>query len=121
MGFPLDQYRRDIHGRGRLATLVVEASAPANDGAPWDGSAAGSAETEQTLIMKFKPVRLHDADGDRVLASDQIVQFFGPDLTIAEPSVGDQVRDGGVVLTIKGVTTKRQGDVTFRYDLHVGR
>ncbi|MGI9504915.1 MAG: hypothetical protein ACR2RE_17860 [Geminicoccaceae bacterium] len=121
MGFPLDQYRRDIHKRGRLARLVVEANAPADDGAPWDGSAGGSSESEQDIIMKFKPVRLQDADGDRVLASDQIVQIFGPDLSIAEPSVGDQVQDGGAVLTIKGVTTKRQGNVTFRYDLHVGR
>lgn len=121
MGFPIDQYRRDIKRRGRLATLITEANAPSDAGAPWEGLTGASSETSQNLTMKFKPIRLQDVDGNRVLESDQIVQIFGPDITGAAPSVGDQINDGGDVLTIKGVTTKKQGSTVFRYDLHVGR
>lgn len=120
MVFPLDQYRRDIHGRGREAVLVRETIAPADPGAPWDGSTAASAEQRQTVIMKFKTLDFQDVDGDRVLESDQIVQIYAPDLTIGEPQVGDQVEDGGTIYTIKGVSTKQPGGTVLRYDLHVG-
>lgn len=121
MGFPLDQYRRDIHSRGREAVLVREANLPTDPGSPWSGSTAASAEKRQTVIMKFKPISFSDVDGDRVLGTDQIVQIYPPDLTIGQPAVGDQIEDAGDVLTIKAVTKKKQGDTTFRYDLHVGR
>lgn len=121
MGFPLDQYRRDIHGRGRVATLLLRRSSPADSGAPWEGSATPSPGTSQSMIMKFKTFSLGDADGDSILDTDQIVQIFGPDLTIGEPSIGDEVIDDGATLTIKGVSKKQQGDTVFRYDLHVGR
>ncbi|MGI9502903.1 MAG: hypothetical protein ACR2RE_07600, partial [Geminicoccaceae bacterium] len=97
MVFPADQYRRDIHGRGREAVLVRKAQAAADDGAPWDGTAAGADPIRTTLTMKFKPIRLTDTDGDRVLESDQIVQIYGPDLTGRDPLIGDAIEDGSAV------------------------
>lgn len=121
MGFPLDQYKDDIHGRGRTATLVIKATTPSDAGAPWDGLSSEASDASQDIIMKFKPVRTSDVDGDRVLETDEVVQIYGPDVTIGTPSVGDRVLDDGVELTIKAVIKKQQGDTIFRYDLRVGR
>ena len=121
MTFPLDQYRREIHGRGRSATLVIKRSLPTDSGAPWEGSATPSPGTPQTMIMKFKDFRTTDIDGDRILDGDQIVQIFGPDLNIGEPSIGDEIIDGDTTFQIKRVSKKQPGDIVLRYDLHVGR
>ena len=119
MAFPADQYRWDIHSRGREATLVRKGTTATNPNRPWDGQAASDPDLSTDLVIKFKPVRQTDIDGDRVLETDEIAQIYAPDLPGRAPLIGDQVVVDGESRNVMATATRQHRGKALRYDLRV--
>ena len=119
MAFPADQYRWDIHTSGREATLVRKGTAATNPARPWDGQSASDPDLSDDLVMKFRPVRQSDVNGDRVLETDEIVQIYAPDLPGRAPLIGDQVLVDGKTLNVMASITRQRRGKALRYDLRV--